>query len=107
MIPEIIRHIDNNAELSAVFQRMTEEAYDEQELAGAIAAWFEIEHANSNLSNYSEDNYDCRESIENLLDAILKQAILSITSDQWLTIAQHLWTRYWNGRTANTSIFYN
>ncbi len=97
MINEIIRQIDNNSELAAEFRRMTEEAYDEQELAEAVGAWFTDEAEGAFNMIYCEHGIEGLGSTT-LMDSILQQAIASITEEQWLAIAQHLWSKFWTGR---------
>jgi hypothetical protein len=104
MIPEIIRQINSSPELSTGFQKMTEEAFDELELAKTIRSWF-IRQYDENVAvrpafGVEPDNKLERKTCD-LMDNILGSTIHGITNEQWLTIAQHLWQRYWTQRTAD------
>jgi tRNA splicing ligase len=101
IIPEIIRQIDNNAKLTAAFQTLTEEAFDEQGLADMIQNWFENKYEDITVEGIWGCNNQYERELATLYESVLQQAIASITKDQWLTIAQHLWRRYWTQRTAD------
>ncbi len=109
MIPEIIRQIDNNAELTAAFQKLTEEAYDEQELAEAVQEWFERTYEDNVALEPLWDLNGTRygDALHLIFESILQQAIESITEEQWLAIAKHLWERYWTQKTADRMGFPN
>jgi hypothetical protein len=100
MIDEIIRHIDNNSELSAKFNEMASEAFDTLELAEAIPEWFDERYCQDVVvkPTFGADSVYDRQ-LADLFKAILSKAIDSITSEQWLAIAEHVSNKYWSERS--------
>jgi len=107
MIKTIIQHINNSTELSTELQKLTDEAFNVQELAEAVAAWFEQRYEEVSVEGIWGCNDEYERQLATLYESILQQAIANISSDQWLTIAEHLWVRYLIGRTAETMGFPN
>jgi hypothetical protein len=101
MIEAIIKHIDSSPELYARFQKLVEAAYDELELAETIKRWFIVHYDQDVVVKPafldSSNDYDIQ--LCSLMDDILGHTIHGITFEGWLTIAQHLWQRYWNERS--------
>lgn len=101
MINEIIRQLENSEGLLRAVHSLTLSAYDEQELAEAIREWFEDNYIESVVvepTSNKETSLDLQ--IAGLFETILDQALNSITSEQWLAIASHFWSKSRDGKGA-------
>jgi hypothetical protein len=104
MIAEIIHNINTRPELAARLQMLVDDSFDELELSTKVKEYF-FRQFNEEVGVRPvfgrEPDTELERQVCDLFDTILNHAIQSITTKGWLTIAQHLWTKYWTQRTTD------